>query len=429
MKETEQLFFEENNIMFNSFLEEYFYKDFKKENSNKVLELIIFPYCDLSCKYCYVDKYYNQIYTNFEINKVKENLKKILEWYVNNNFKCSLDIFSGEIFASNFGIEILEYIIDFFKDKKNKPKSIVIPTNYSFILNDDKIARIEKILDKANSIGIKIYLSASVDGKYMDENRPFKNGYQRTDEYYDKIFKFNNKHKFMFHPMIYSDGIENWKKNFEWFQSKFIEFGNRWNDIYLLQVRNNNWTEKSNKELYNFISFLFDFCFEKFECDSNKFYDFIVKDGLNILNEGIFENSNGVPCSIQSSLPIRISDLKMFPCHRMIYPELEIGGFNQQMEFSTKNAELGTVIYSQNNKAWPICSRCPIKEICIKGCLGMQYEEYHDMFIPCKSVCQQFFYYYKALIDGYCKSRIYKKILSARPELEPTFKFLKEMKI
>ena len=217
MKDTEQLFFEQNNEAFNCFLDNYFYKNFVKKDNYKGFELIFSPNCDLACKYCYLNKYYDELYTNFDEEVVMKNLKIFLDWYAKNEFVCSIDIFSGELFATDFGVEVLEVIVDFFADKEKKPKEIIIPSNYTFICDDNKTARIERALDRAKSNKLKIFFSASIDGKYMEQNRPSKKDIVRDDEYYDKVFAFSKKHDFLFHPMIYAEGIENWKKNFDWF--------------------------------------------------------------------------------------------------------------------------------------------------------------------------------------------------------------------
>lgn len=112
-----------------------------------------------------------------------------------------------------------------------------------------------------------------------------------------------------------------------------------------------------------------------------------------------------------------------------MYPDLEIGHFDEDMNFKTVNAELGIVTCAQNNDYWPICSNCPINSICNKGCLGAQFEVHNDMYIPCSSVCRHYFYMLKAIVDGYYRTGVAEKFLRDNPEKEKAFKFLKEQKI
>lgn len=430
MKETELIFFEENNKLFNNFLQKYFYNDFRKEKPSKNIELILSPYCDQECSYCYLNKNYKNIYTDFNEQQSLKNLDRLLLWYNNNNFNCDIDLFSGELFFSNFGFQILEKILIFFKDKKNKPRKILIPTNYSFIFNDEKTKEIERLLSLGREVGIKIYLSASIDGKYMDNNRPLKNTtLVRDDKYYDKVFAFNKKHGFMFHSMIYAEGIENWKKNFDWFQENFKQYDIPIDFLSLLQVRNNNWNIISSKKLYDFILYIFDFYYNHFNQDSLEFFNFVKESNNTLLNGFFKKNEAQVSCSLQFSLAIRLNDMKVFSCHRLIYPELEIGYFDEKMNFNTKNAELGIITFGQNNNFWPLCYDCPIKDICQKGCMGAQFEEYQDGFIPIKTVCLNYFYLNKGLVDGCYKTGIADYILELKPSLKNNFNFLQKMEL
>lgn len=419
MKETEQLFYEENNILFNDFLKNYFFDDFISEHPAKQIELILLPECNLKCKYCYVNKYYHETYQNYDFENSKNNLIKILNYYEDNHFKCNLDIFSGELLAQKDGYKFLDIIYNFFKDKQYKPCNISIPTNYTFILSDEYTKKVQNIIDNFHNIGINLYLSASFDGKYMEQNRPFRKDLDislmkdRDDDYYNKVFEFNSKNDFGFHPMVYNEGIEKWIDNFNWFQDMFKKFDIDWYNIYLLQVRNTGWTKKQNQELYKFLRFLIDFTYDKFD-NKKDFINFILTKGYNILSAPFYKIDRGLPCAIQSSLPIRINDMKMFPCHRLMYPDLEIGQlvFNQEQLIKTKNAELGLTIYGVNNNYFPICNKCPVRNLCSKGCLGSQFEVNNDLFTPIPSVCNNYYYLLKALVDGYESKKVLDDILN-----------------
>ena len=392
-------FKEENNILFNKFLEDYFYKDFK--NCVKELELIISPKCNLKCKYCYLNKYYGKVFPEDTFNEehILENLDKIFNWIEENDFYIHLDLFSGDLLAQKIGYQILENILNFQK-RTNRVPIVTIPTNYTFISSDYYTEKVQYLIDEFNKSNSKLLLSASFDGKYMDENRPYKHNldiefnHEYTDEYYDKIFKFNKKNNFGFHPMIYSLGIENWKKNFLWFQDMFKKHDITWNDMYLLQVRNMEWNDNQIEKFKEFIYFLCEWCFNKFDNDKNTFCKKLVttNDLFNILSQPFSTIPRGVSCSIQTSLSVKLNDLTVYPCHRLMYPELKIGQFvngeDNKLTFDTENASLGLTIYGCNTKHFPSCYDCPITELCCGGCLGAQYEVFDSMFIPINSVCK-----------------------------------------
>lgn len=87
------------------------------------------------------------------------------------------------------GYQVLDRVIE-WQNGNEVRHPIVIPTNFTFIFDEDKIERIESLMEKSKE---RILLSASVDGKYCDENRPFINGKVRDDEYYDRMFRFAKK--------------------------------------------------------------------------------------------------------------------------------------------------------------------------------------------------------------------------------------------
>ena len=43
------------------------------------------------------------------------------------------------------------------------------------------------------------------------------------------------------------------------------------------------------------------------------------------------------------------------------------------------------------------CSSCPIQSICIKGCLGSQYEHTNELFCAEDTVCDLFYTKYKTI--------------------------------
>lgn len=413
---------EENNILFNSFLKDYFWEPFRK--GEKGVELIISPECNLACAYCYINKYASKIFESsiFENSNVLSNLDKILNWMDINKFVCPIDIFSGELFAQEIGYQVLERIYEFYKDKEVKIGGITIPTNFTFISSEECTKRIENLLKRFDEIGIRVYLSPSFDGKYMENNRPYKKDLDieldkpRDDDYYDKVFQFSKKYGCGFHPMLYAKGIENWIQNFEWFQQMMLKHGIDWSNIYLLQVRNDGWTEQQNRDLYKFIQYIIDFAFEK--CDKNieKFIRFLLdgQHGFNILSEPISEHNRGIGCSIQTSFGIRVSDLKQFPCHRLMYPNFQIGQLvddKNTLKYETKNAELGLAVYGFSIKSQPVCIKCPINKICIGGCLGSQYETNKEMFSPIKSVCSNSWWLMKAITDGLQRIKVLEHII------------------
>ena len=441
----QEIYEQENNSLFNKFLEDYFYSEWKEGRGN--IELIFSPKCNLNCKYCYVKKYYNETFPNeiFDENDSIKNAIHILNWLAKNNYTPHVDIFSGELFAQEKGYELLENIIKFYEgiEPKKRIPSIMIPTNFTFLNSEEYTKKVEDLIEKFNEINIRIYLSASFDGKYMEENRPFGKDLDlnlnklRDDEYYDKAFEFIKKYNCGIHPMIYSKNIDKWIDNFNWFQEQFEKHDLHWSNLYLLQIRNKEWSSEENKEFYNFIKYLINWTWEKCGKDKEEYCRFLFKEdcgyyspGLNILRLPFVNNNRGYTCGIQSFLTIRTADMGMYPCHRLMYKDLKIGDFRRKedgdLEFFTNNASLGLNIYGGNYKINPVCIRCPINELCAGGCLGSQYETNKSMIAPIPTVCLNYAYYFKAIqetfdeisiteyLRSHVKEEVYQQLINLR---------------
>jgi len=414
-------FQQENNILINSFLEHTFFKGWTKGLANfEKLELQIGTHCNLKCKYCYYANYGDKLYPP-EIQKpeiILNNLNLLLDWLIKNNFHPEIEFFGGEPFSQELGFKCLKLILDKFKSiKKNKPNRIVIPTNYTFLLSEERTKKVKNLIRYSKKIGIPILLSASFDGKHCEKNRPFKAGKEtRNDKYYNKCFAFSKKWGFRFHPMVYSGLIENWKKNFLWFQKNFREFDIPFNEIYLLEVRNVEWSRTQIKEFINFIDFLIDWTYHV-PCKKNagRFVDFLFKKwGYNILRGPLITIGRGLGCSLQADIYVRLGDLAIVPCHRTSYSPFIFGKFivknNKIVGIESKNPELMAGIIAFDSKTAPMCETCLLKYLCSMGCLGSQFETIGDLFSPIPTVCQLEHAKIYAMIKAYKRLNLYSEI-------------------
>lgn len=369
------------------------------------LELIVSPYCNLGCTYCYIHRHGKKLMPQgVNRDNVLKNTELIADWLIENRYAPErIEIFSGELFAQELGYEVLDILYNKFKEGikfyKRKPV-FVIPTNFSFLLDGDLTKRVEDIINKFKDIGMRISLSASLDGKYLeDENRPIIGNLdykfvdkKRDDEFYNRAFAFAKKYGYGFHPMIYSEGIEKWKDNFLWFMDMFKKYDIPITRLFLLQVRNMEWTPKQNAELVKFIRFLFKWVNDYFKGDKEKIVNFIHSDGFNIMRSTVGVYHKGLPCSIQTDPAIRLEDLRLVPCHRLMYDGFEFGEFEVKNGKLTgnliaKNTEMYIAIIGGGYATYPYCVTCGIKHSCTGGCLGAQLEVTGDPFLPIPSMC------------------------------------------
>ena len=211
----------------------HFFKGWKEEgyhsnllNNSRIssLELYVTSECNQKCEYCYLQRFGEQLYPeNIRDHKtILHNLDILLKFVLKKWPKLiNMDIFSGEIVGTCLFYEIMDKIID-YKKQGASYSSIIVPSNFSFLLSDTTTTKIQEYIDKCATVGIKLILSASVDGLLIDEDaRPLINtNKKRDEEFYDKVFQFCVKNDYCLHPMISAFSIEKWIDNYKWFIEK-----------------------------------------------------------------------------------------------------------------------------------------------------------------------------------------------------------------
>jgi len=77
----------------------------------------------------------------------------------------------------------------------------------------------------------------------------------------------------------------------------------------------------------------------------------IHSGGFNILSANFKRyDSDAFSCTLAENLMIKISDLTIYPCHRLLYPELKFGHFiiddqnDEITEIIADNTEIGITI-------------------------------------------------------------------------------------
>lgn len=420
----------EENKLIEFYIDNFLSTIIKEENENLFsftkskyeIELIIRPECSQNCKYCYIAKYENELYPIDErvSNEViLNNLQLLLDYLIKNKILINFDLFSGDaLFNEKLFFLILEklynyYNIIFVKEKRYFSLTdicgfISVSTNLPFIDDNEKIKQIKEWQEKFKKNKIILRFSASVDGKYLTQNRENKN-YLEVDKYYEKVLQTISILNAGLHPMVSAIGVEKWIQNYDW----WIENINKYTLIpqdmdktpMMLEVRNNNWNKKSINEYLKLLNNIINYRLE--QCNNSipeLTYHLFCGDGKNdtlkktnsydIIRLENYTGTDLMPCTLSTSLMITLNNLKIVPCHRMTYPQFAGGQFKVEnneitgIEAINPSGYIGlhTLNPNMNGK----CFLCPISAVCMKGCYGAQFETYGDPLVTNNTVCDLF---------------------------------------
>ena len=394
----------ENKELANNFLTDYYYDQFKR--GKKSIEIFLLGKCKANCQYCYL-KQHPELYP-YELNDynlIIQNLEKLINWYIKNQFYCKIDIFSGEWLTT----PLADKVFDLFEEKFSKiepqyrPKEILIPDNGHFLENSIYLNKVENYIERMKKLQIPLYLSLSVDGYYCDYARK-----EHKDEFYNTLYDFCLKHNFGIHPMISSDNVQYWIENYKWWREKCPKITK---DFMMLEVRDNTWTSESLNQLIKFCDFLIEdkyseFNYNKYELlkyifdlyergNQKEERKYIQNTPIRLTSKGFHNNLDRVSCAMQHNLCIRMGDLSIGPCHRLFYPEQIFGKYildenGEILEFEPRNVSSLIVYKNIKINCLPYCEKCLFNNQCLGHCFGASYETYGNPFVPNKEVCNLF---------------------------------------
>ena len=414
VQEQKDKYIEDNTEVLKALLNNRFYKYWKNwkyyiETDNEEqktlfkqsrLELFLTSSCNQHCEYCYLYKYPG-LYPA-EANKketILKNLETLLAFGAKENLYIPiLDLFTGEIWNSDFGIRVLELIYEYLH-KGLYIECISIPTNASFILNKEQMYKIQNMIDlfKTRTQTV-LQFSLSVDGKIIEDlNRPFNAaGTAKTDEFYEDLFLFAKHNTFYFHPMVAAYSIEKWIENFDWWVEMCNKYEMVWPEwVMLLEVRNNDWTEEKIKHYNALMDHVFDCYLKMYRKNSIEEYCKEVLGIYDVVSTCYcpffpIESETISPCTVPDTLTIRVGDLAIAPCHRTAYNTYLYGYLsldNNGIKIKANNVEFAIHVLMANHQAHLGCDVCLYNKYCLKGCFGSQYETMGDPLIPIPSVC------------------------------------------
>lgn len=415
VKEDKIQFQKEQDEVLSFILNERFFKPWRARYGNpdiqhkslqpdSRLEIYLTSTCNQHCEYCYLIKY-PEIYPKEFLNPqlILKNLRILYDWILDNNFYIpEADIFTGEIWHTQFGLDVLQLTLEYIQ-KGMQIKCFIVPSNCSFVLDEKQTCTIERYIKLFQQYGSYLMYSISVDGKIIEqESRPTNGEDKRTDEFYDRLILFAKHNNFCFHPMVASKTVSKWIDNYKWWREKLEEYDLDIRKTHmLLEVRNDDWTPETIKEYCNFMKFLIDEEVKYYNGDIGRFVcQFFGTENQETARTGytpffLIESDTFAGCSVATTMTVRIGDLAIPPCHRTAYNKLLYGHFivedDQIVGIKSNNIYTATRVLMTNNIAGHFrCDTCKYSPFCLRGCFGSQYEHNGDAFMPIPCVCEFF---------------------------------------
>lgn len=414
-----EIFQQEQDKLLQTILDARFFNGWRRRGpdaTNDVpvgnLELFITSACNQECEYCYLVKY-EQLYPKAlnQHDLIIKNMKILFDWLIENDYHIPiLDIFTGEIWHSHFGLEILDIIYDYVVNKGLNIDGIMIPSNCSFIHDRNQTIEIQNRIDAFTRIGLSFRFSISVDGKPIEEEtRPLKNGtvFKRDDKFYDDVFMFAKRNSFGFHPMVSAASAEKWIENFEWWKAMHHKYDLPMDYLMMLEVRNNDWNEENFAEYAKFVKYLVDDAIKYHQGDIGK-----VADDLLMVNQTYdvdqndylwgkdtsytpfcFGDEKGIyGCTISSHMTVRLGDLAICPCHRTAYNKQLYGHFDVKDDkivgITANNPHLAIhILMTDRNYSTLGCDTCVFTNFCLGTCKGQSIEGTGDPIHNDPKVC------------------------------------------
>lgn len=382
------------------------------------VEVIVRPECNQKCDYCYIAQHGEELYPLKERvsnEQLLDNLDSLLD-YIYNEQKTYInrwEFFAGDLFYDDFFFDMCEVLYSHWAKVNqmyktvmvNTPLLALIPCNFSFMKKPLQVEKVKEWVYKFKEINVNLVFSCSTDGKYATDTREKT---ELTDEYWDTLFSFLKEMGWCCHPMVSVNNIEHWVENYDWWVEQYHKYNLGFNDIQpmMLEVRNDDWTPEKIDAYLNLLNHMLEYRLSLCDNDVDLLaYHLFKGDGQfgtlpkmdqydPIRLPSAFDNISlqKISCSIQGLLHISLNNLTVVPCHRLAYKQFSGIRFIQDengkiCDYETNNLNALLSILFVNAMNQPGCHECLYSKLCLKGCLGAQYETNGDLFQPAMTVC------------------------------------------
>lgn len=435
------------------------------------LELIIRKECNQQCEYCYIYKHGKELYPNTLSNEeTLHNVDLLLDYVYNTrrNWFYDMELFAGDLFYDDIYFDVMELIEKYFKQVKLEEPNlfkmktkIMMPCNFNFAYeHPEKLEKIKTLCKRFwENYHTELNFSWSTDGLYGEPNRE-KSNY--TEEYFDTLFERLSGISVGLHPMTYANNIEVMKESYDWWLEKIKKYflpknPNQDFQPMMLEVRNGEeWSDEKIESYKDFLTHVFntrlkmnndsieEMAYHIFGNSRQQLkdkgilpacrnYDIILLPKISEEERPEEKKRERSSCAIQGMIHLNATNLSIVLCHRLAYKVFTSLYFivNEEntkiIDFRENNIDALITVKTLKEQNFPGCSVCKFGKICLKGCLGAQFEQNSDVFLPIPSVCKLFKSKFKHLVTLYKNSGVLDKALELDLIQDYTYRYYMEL--
>lgn len=328
--------------------------------------------------------YNNSIYVPEEviinsIENITNNLNYLLDWYINNQFKCNIYIEDCELWINDEIKDIIfNILMNKFKNYSNL-QTIYCSINLSNLayLNTTFL---QAQIDQFKNIGIDLIFT------FTDDLIHEKN--------YTEIFNLCNKYNYFFKLEINLKNLSCLKEIYLYCKNHLSNFQTQ---LILFEKESEEWIEEKINQYLNFLKFYIEDLLSIY--GKEEFFKLLISQHqYNIFNiislsdKGILNNSKcSGNCKMYKNLHIIVNNLTISICKKIQYEELIIGYFNIENEKLSQckpnNISALMIPAHLRRNMTPQCEYCSFIGICPGFCHGDAYYKTLNPLIPLRETC------------------------------------------
>lgn len=385
----------ENNIFLNDMLYRNYYLNFQSKNPSRAIDLIFSNDLCNSCDHCYLslDKKidcYNKKEI-FSLSTIQNNLKIFIEWYIENQFNCNINLKNGDLILTKENICLLD---NFLKLNSLFPITISI---YTTLDVDCDFETIKFYVNKLKQNNININFKILLNGLYCDTAN-------RNELFYQSVLTFLNDEEYNIIANITPNNIIYWIDNYKWWLRVLGE--KALTSIILNEVSSDKWTDELISAYIPFLDFQVDVLskiipsFPSFVFLGDKEINF---NSIQLLSQEILINNKYYrDCEFHNNLVIDIQTFNLLLCSKINYDNFYLGHFNiKEKKWDALTPELSILKAHLKRSSTPHCEKCNFIELCSGFCYGASFEKNYNPLIPIRQFCNLTKAKYQFLIYKY----------------------------